>query len=153
MNTARAQHRRLRPVLTAIYFLLPLPIAWLSLSLMSMHAKYYDVGINMAANNNELVFLVAPVLLFTLYTTAATCLYLANKFSHSPWLGYPVGGVLMISIGIGLFLAEAEFGSKYSIDPPKSLTSFFEYYLGEMAKRISIGSPATPLPSHPAPAQ
>lgn len=149
----RTTYSPLRLLIKTLYFLLPGPIAWLSLSLMSMHAKYYGMGINMAANNGELFFLVAPVLLVALYATAAASLLLANRYSNSQWLGFSVGSALMLSLGIGIFLAQARFRPYYSIDPPKSMASFLEYYLHEMSERISTSGKNTPQPSRAAPGQ
>ena len=134
----------LRLVVKTMYFLLPWPVAWLSLSLMSMHAKYHGMGINMAANNGELLFLVAPVMLISLYATAAANLLLANRYTNSRWLGFYVGSALMLSLGIGIFLAQARFSPNYSIDPPKSMASFLDYYMREMSERISTSGKNTP---------
>ena len=143
----------LRLVVKTMYFLLPWPVAWLSLSLMSMHAKYYGMGINMAANNGELLFLVAPVLLISLYATAAASLLLANRYTNSRWLGLYVGSALMVSLGIGIFLAQARYSPNYSIEPPKSMAAFLEYYMREMSERISTSGKNMPQPSRPAPGQ
>ena len=134
----------LRWVVNTLYFLLPWHVAWLSLSLMSMHAKYHGMGINMATNNGELLFLVAPVMLISLYATAAASLLLANRYTNSRWLGFYVGSALMLSLGIGIFLAQARFSPNYSIDPPKSMASFLDYYMREMSERISTSGKNTP---------
>lgn len=118
-----------------LYFLLPFPVALLSLSLMSMYMKYYDIGVNMAANNSFLVFFVAPVLLIVLYITAATSLYLMNRYFKSQWLGILLGSALMFIVGIGSFLIEVQSDLDYPTEKPKNMTLFLKYYVSEMIER------------------
>lgn len=115
-----------------LYFLFPLPVAWLSLSLMSMYMKYYDIGVNSGANNGFLVFIVGPVLLIVLFITAATSLYLANRFLKSLWLGILFGSLLVFIIGIGAFIIQAQSYSDYPTEKPQNMTLFLKYYVREM---------------------
>ena len=87
-----------------LYFLFPLPVALLSLSLTSMYLAYYDMGINASANNGFLLFIVAPILLTVLYITAGTSLFLANRLLKSKWMGILLGSVLVFIVGVGSFI-------------------------------------------------
>jgi hypothetical protein len=112
-----------------LYFLLPFPVALLSLSLMSMYMRYYDIGVNMSANNGFLVFFLAPALLVILYVTAATSLYLANRLFNFQWLGILLGSALMLVVGIGSFLIEVRSVLDYPTEKPKNMVGFLQYYL------------------------
>lgn len=115
-----------------LYFLLPFPVTWLSLSLMSMYMKYYDIGVNSAANNGFLVFFVAPVLLIALFITAAISNYLVNRFYKYQWLGILFGSVLVFIVGIGVFIIQAWFYLDYPTENPQNMTLFLKYYVREM---------------------
>lgn len=118
-----------------LYFLFPFPVVLFSLSLMSMYLKYYDIGVNMSANNGFLAFFVAPILLIALYITAISSLYLMNRYFKSQWRGILLGSALMIIVGIGSFLIEVQFDSDYPTEKPKNMTLFLKYYVGEMFER------------------
>lgn len=115
-----------------IYFLLPFPVALLSLSLISMYMKYYDIGVNMAANNSFLLIFVAPLLLIVLYITAATSLYLGSRWFKSQWLGILLGSVLMFIVGVASFLIEVQSDLDYPTEKPQNMTLFLKYYVSEM---------------------
>ncbi len=115
-----------------LYFLLPIPVACLSLSLISMYMAYYDIGVNPGANNMFLVFFIAPVLLAVLYITAAISLYIANRFFKSQWLGVLFGSLLIIMVGIGSFIIEVQSLLDYPTEEPQNVSQFLKYYLSEM---------------------
>jgi len=123
-----------------VYFLLPIPVAWLSLSLMSMYLRYYDIGINSAANNVFLIFFVAPALLIGLYITAITCLYLANRLVKPKWLGVLLCYLLVFLVGIGSFALEVRSVSDYPTDEPQQIGVFLKYYSKEIVARITHSS-------------
>ena len=137
MNETIKQFSLLYSICEIVYFLLPFPIAMLSLSLMSMYMKYYDIGINMTANNGFLYFFVAPVLLIILYITATATLYLVNRFFKSQWLGIVLGSVLMFMVGIGSFILEVQSNVDYPTEEPQNMTLFLKDYISEMGARLS----------------
>lgn len=113
-------------------FLLPIPVAWLSLSLMSMYMNYYNMGVNSGANNGFLVLFVAPVLLTVLYITAATSLYIANRCFKSQWLGVLLGSLLIFMVAIGSFIIGVQFSLDYPTEEPQNMSLFLKYYISEI---------------------
>lgn len=119
-----------------LYFLFPFFAAWLSLSLTSMYMAYYDIGINASANNGFLVWIVAPVLLIVLFITAVVSLYLVRRFLRSTWFGIVLGIGLVFIVGIGAFLIQACAYFDYPTEKPQHMSTFFNYYVEEMGRRI-----------------
>ena len=132
MNETTKLKALLLSMCKVLYFLFPIPVAWLSLSLMSIYMKYYDIGVNSGANNGFLVFIVGPVLLIVLFITAAISLYLANRFHKSLWLGILIGSVLVFIIGIGAFIIQTQSYSDYPTEKPQNMSLFLKYYVREM---------------------
>lgn len=114
-----------------IYFLLPLPVALFTLSLMSMHMKYYDIGVNPGANNGFLYFFVFPVLLISLYIIAAGALFLANRFLKAQWQGILIGILLLIITGIGSFMVYDHLHADYPSEKPKNMRLFLHHYFSK----------------------
>ncbi|NOS89129.1 MAG: hypothetical protein HOP34_11440 [Methylococcaceae bacterium] len=116
------------------YFLLPLPIALLSLSLMSLYMEYYDIGVSMTANNGFLVYFVAPALLISLYITATASLYLGRKIFNFRWLGIVLGSALMFMVGMGAFLINVQSNLDYPTEKPQTMTVFLNYYVSHVTR-------------------
>lgn len=112
-----------------LYFLLPLFVTWLSLSLMSMYMKYYDIGVNPSANNGFLIFFVAPALLTILYITAIINLYISKRFFKSQWAGILFGSILIFMVGIGAFIIQTQYYEDYPTEKPQNMTLFLKDYV------------------------
>ncbi len=115
-----------------IYYVLPLPVAFFSLSLMSMHMKYYDIGVNAAANNGFLLYFVLPALLMVLYGIAIITQYLAGRFLKSQGLGLFIGILLILVTGIGSFIVHDRWYADYPTEIPRNMMLFLQYYIQEI---------------------
>lgn len=145
MNNSIKQQSLFFLTCKVLYFLFPLPVAWLSLSLMSMYLKYYDMGINAGANNGFLVFFVAPALLTALYIIAVVSIYLANRFLKSQWLGIIFGSLLVLILGVGSFIAQVQSSLDYPTEKSKNMTAFLKYYAEEIGTHLTHHSDSKDL--------
>ncbi len=117
-----------------VYFVFPLIVTWISLSLMSIHLEYYDIGVNMTANSFYLLLVVFPALLLTLYIIAAVNIFLTKRFFKSEWLRLCIGVILVILAGIGAFAIHDHNLANYPTEKPKNMVLFLEYYFDEIRK-------------------
>lgn len=116
-----------------LYFLLPLPVSWLSISLMGQYMKYYDIGVNPSANNATLVFFVLPVLLLVLYLVEMFCLWVVNRFGTSKCRGLLLSSLVVLIIGIGAFFIQVQTVADYPTEKPQNIRIFLEFYLQELS--------------------
>ena len=136
MNERKGSHSLFLSISIVFYFLFPFFVAWLSLSLTSMYMAYYDIGINASANNGFLLWIVAPLLLIILFITATVSLYLARRFQRSTWFGIALGVGLVFVVGIGAFLIQAWTCFDYQTEKTQHISTFLNYYVEEMERRI-----------------
>lgn len=115
-----------------IYFLFPLPVTWTSISLMSLHLEYYDIGINMTANNLYLLMFIFPILLSVLYLIAAVNILLTKRFFRSQWLGLCSGAIFVIITGIVAFAVHDHSLTNYPTEKPRNMCHFLRYYLTQI---------------------
>ena len=120
-----------------LYFLLPMLVVWLSVSLMSMHMKYHDIGINPGANNGFLLLIVTPVLSIILYIAAAASLRLSDTIFISPWAGIVVGSAVVVGLGLAAFLLKVMLDLDDAGGQAGSLVQFLDYYLQQIGVRAS----------------
>ena len=127
------------PVLAGkiLYFLMPIALSWLSISLMSMHMAYYDIGINASANNGFLMFFVFPVLLIIQYAIAIVAPYIAGRFLKSRRTGFVAGGLLLLCTVAGSFVMHLHKYADYPTQIPKDTVSFLKYYLVEIGRHVN----------------
>ena len=116
-------------VCSGFYYLLPILVAGMSVSLMSMHMKYLKLGINMAANNGLLYFFVAPALASVLYAAAITSRYLANRVFKSQWPGLLIGAAAMIGLGLAAFWFKAQADLQQTDRIATSMAQFLDFYM------------------------
>lgn len=114
------------------YYLFPLPVAWLALSLMSQHMKYHDIGVNSGANNGFLMFFLAPPLLLLLYAVAGLADAVMARGRQPLRRRLLVGGLLTLLTGTAAFVAELQYYSGYPSDKPKDVAAFLSYVLANM---------------------
>ncbi len=136
MGEKRENHRLFRSVITVLYFLFPLWVTWLSLSLTSMYMAYYDIGINAVAANGFLLWIVAPILLIALFVTAVVSWYLGRRFQRAPWFGILLGMGLVFMVGMGAFLLQVKSYSDYPTQKQQDMSVFLNYYLQEIGRRM-----------------
>lgn len=129
MTESVPPHTLFFSVSKALYFLLPLPVSWLSISLMGKYMQYYDVGVNPGANNGTLLFFVLPVLPVILYLVQIVGLYIVNRFFKSKYLGLLFTSLVVLSIGIGAFFIQIRVFSDYPTEKTQNLRIFLEFYL------------------------
>ena len=121
-------------MLKALYFLFPLPVIWLSLSLVSSYWAYYDIGINASANSLGLFFIVAPSLIFATYTTAVIVFLITRALIPNQKIGLLIGCTLVFTVAIGLFRFHT-YTPDYPTNEPQDLAVFLEIYFKNLLQR------------------
>lgn len=124
-------------ICTFTYYLLPLPVAWWSVSLMSMYMKYYDIGVNQGANNGFLLFFIAPVLLAIFYIISTLSIYTVKRVNKSQWLGMACGSAMVFVVGIIAFVVFAHSNLDYPTEKPQDIILFLKYYACEARKYVN----------------
>lgn len=120
-----------------VYFLLPIPVAWLSLHLMSLYSIYYDIGINAVANNGFLIYIVAPILLISLYIASVIFLYLTKRRVKSRWQRAILCCLLVIFVGLSSFAIKVRTVSDYPTEEPQNMSMFLNFYANEAFRHLS----------------
>ncbi len=114
-----------------LYFMLPLLVSWLALSLMSKYMKFYDIGVNAGANNGFLMFFIAPLLLVGLYIIATLCIFIGKYVKASQYISMAIGGFLIIVCGLAAFFFYAQAKSEYPTEQPQNMAVFLKSYFLE----------------------
>lgn len=122
-----------------LYWLLPIPVTLLCLSLISRFQEYHDLGVSMGANNAVLMFFVGPVLLAGLYAVAVLALALLRRWL--PWrrLAMPLAALCVVVAGCCAFLWKALPPPSPPSDRPPGMAAFLDYYV-----RKNFGDAARP---------
>jgi len=87
MNETAEQPALIILVCKVLYFLLPLPVSWLSISLMVRYVKYYDIGVNSSANSGFIFYFILPIFLVILYVVEMIGLLITNRLFILKFLG------------------------------------------------------------------
>lgn len=114
-----------------LYFMLPLLVGWLALSLMSKYMKFYDIGVNAGANNGFLMFFIAPLLLVGLYSIATLCIFIGNYLKASPYKTMCIGSFFILLFGLSAFFFYAQSKSEYPTEQPQNMVVFLKSYFLE----------------------
>ena len=131
------KEERLYSICKVLYFLLPFPVCWLALVLTSRYWKFYDIGVNMTANNGYLIVIVMPILLTALYGVAVGCLTLANRFIRNRWHGLLLSSLLVLAVGLGYFAQEVWSSRDYGTEEPQKLTVRITDFLLDLMAEIT----------------
>lgn len=109
-----------------LYFLLPLPLTYLSLHLIGSYYLYYDLGVNNNANNGYLTIIVAPVLLTAMYAIAILVFYLTRRLLSPGAQTLLLGNILLWGGTFGTFFMH--YNPQYIDGQPQDISAFLIYY-------------------------
>lgn len=126
-----------------LYYLFPVAVSWLCLSLMNAHLSYYDIGVNAAANRGFLLLFVAPILVPVLLFTAELTRRVALRLGMQAPLSSGLGALLVLLVGMGVFLGHCQYYADYPSERPRDTSAFLNYFL-----RGSDGDTSGAPPTH-----
>lgn len=113
-----------RNILSLLYYLLPLPLAWGTQVLLGEYWRYYDIGINRVANAGFLLLIFTPLLLAFLYLLAVLVPWLLRWRAF--WQGRLAGVAAMLLVCLGAFSLALWHCRDYPTEEPQSVAVFLQ---------------------------
>lgn len=93
--------------------------------------KYYDIGVNQAANKSYLTFFLAPILLVIFLLIIFISFYIVRRYDKHQFIIISVGVSLMVFIGILVFIIHYNLYLYYPSERQKDMVKFLDYYLSQ----------------------
>jgi len=114
---------------TILFWLYPIFLTIVVLSLTSRYQEYHDLGVNMGANNAFLMFFVGPILLISLYFIAWLSFVCLEKVLPQRKNLYKLLTLSVVTICAGMVFLYKTYPFNPHSERPPGLSLFFKYYI------------------------